>query len=93
MHTYIVRSSAIDAATDIEIINDNHYHLQMTDRRDSSQRQSRQNLGNFRDSLEIATSRVSSKTLLGARGELIIEHGGREYRLRQTSTGKLILTA
>ncbi|MEX2164486.1 MAG: hemin uptake protein HemP [Sulfuricaulis sp.] len=37
--------------------------------------------------------RVPSGALLGARGELIIEHGGREYRLRRTSTGKLILTA
>lgn len=38
-------------------------------------------------------SRVRSDALLGRRGELIIEHAGREYRLRQTSTGKLILTA
>jgi hemin uptake protein HemP len=37
--------------------------------------------------------RVSSQTLLGKRGEIIIEHAGREYRLRRTSTGKLILTA
>jgi hemin uptake protein HemP len=37
--------------------------------------------------------RVPSRALLGERGELIIEHAGREYRLRQTSTGKLILTA
>jgi hemin uptake protein HemP len=37
--------------------------------------------------------RVDSKALLGEGGELVIEHGGREYRLRKTSTGKLILTA
>lgn len=37
--------------------------------------------------------RVPSKALLGEHGELVIEHAGREYRLRQTSTGKLILTA
>jgi hemin uptake protein HemP len=37
--------------------------------------------------------RVSSLALLGARGELVIEHGGREYRLRLTQNGKLILTA
>lgn len=37
--------------------------------------------------------RVPSEALLGARGELIIEHAGREYHLRRTSTGKLILTA
>ena len=37
--------------------------------------------------------KISSQTLLGPRGELIIEHGGREYRLRLTQNGKLILTA
>ncbi len=34
-----------------------------------------------------------SNRLLGERGELIIEHRGREYRLRRTQNGKLILTA
>jgi hemin uptake protein HemP len=38
-------------------------------------------------------SRVTSKALLGARGELLIAHNGREYRLRLTQSGKLILTA
>lgn len=37
--------------------------------------------------------RVSSRQLLGVHGELIIEHQGREYRLRITQNGKLILTA
>lgn len=37
--------------------------------------------------------RVPSEALLGARGELIIVHAGREYRLRRTSLGKLMLTA
>ena len=37
--------------------------------------------------------RTSSETLLGAAHELIIEHHGREYRLRITQQGKLILTA
>ena len=37
--------------------------------------------------------RVPSAALLGARGELIIEHAGRDYRLRRTSAWKLILTA
>jgi len=36
---------------------------------------------------------VSSETLLGPRKELIIVHNGREYRLRLTQNGKLILTA
>lgn len=34
-----------------------------------------------------------SQQLLGTKGELIIEHEGREYRLRRTQNGKLILTA
>jgi hemin uptake protein HemP len=38
-------------------------------------------------------ARVRSEELLGSAGVLIILHAGREYRLRQTSTGKLILTA
>ncbi|MFL6623749.1 MAG: hemin uptake protein HemP [Sulfurifustaceae bacterium] len=37
--------------------------------------------------------RVPSQALLGNHGQLIIEHAGREYVLRRTSTGKLILTA
>jgi len=37
--------------------------------------------------------RISSKALLGSRRELLIVHDGREYRLRLTQTGKLILTA
>jgi hemin uptake protein HemP len=37
--------------------------------------------------------RVSSKALLGSRRELVILHEGREYRLRLTQNGKLILTA
>ena len=38
-------------------------------------------------------NRVSSETLLGAKKELVIVHAGREYRLRLTQNGKLILTA
>jgi hemin uptake protein HemP len=37
--------------------------------------------------------RVTSEALLGARRELVIVHNGREYRLRLTQNGKLILTA
>ncbi|HKY03083.1 MAG TPA: hemin uptake protein HemP [Burkholderiales bacterium] len=40
-----------------------------------------------------AQSTVSSETLLGPQGELVIEHRGRAYRLRITQSGKLILTA
>ena len=37
--------------------------------------------------------KVASQALLGARKELVITHNGREYRLRVTQNGKLILTA
>lgn len=37
--------------------------------------------------------RVSSESLLGEKKELLIVHNGREYRLRLTQNGKLILTA
>jgi len=37
--------------------------------------------------------RVSSESLLGENKELLIVHNGREYRLRLTQNGKLILTA
>lgn len=40
-----------------------------------------------------SVTRVQSQALLGKHGQLIIEHAGREYVLRRTSTGKLILTA
>lgn len=37
--------------------------------------------------------RVTSSALLAGAGELVIKHAGREYRLRVTNKGKLILTA
>ena len=37
--------------------------------------------------------KVSSEALLGGGRELVILHNGREYRLRMTQNGKLILTA
>lgn len=37
--------------------------------------------------------RVTSSELFGSGSELVIVHGQREYRLRVTSNGKLILTA
>jgi hemin uptake protein HemP len=40
-----------------------------------------------------APKRISSETLLGAQRVLVIVHNGREYRLRLTQNGKLILTA
>jgi hemin uptake protein HemP len=38
-------------------------------------------------------AKVASEALLGKRRELLITHNGREYRLRVTQNGKLILTA
>ena len=37
--------------------------------------------------------RIESATLFGRARELVILHAGREYRLRVTQNGKLILTA
>ncbi len=40
-----------------------------------------------------APQKVQSEALLGDARELLIVHNGREYRLRLTQNGKLILTA
>jgi hemin uptake protein HemP len=39
-----------------------------------------------------AEPRISSRQLLGDAKEVLIEHRGAIYRLRETSLGKLILT-
>jgi hemin uptake protein HemP len=41
----------------------------------------------------VIPQRVTSAELLGDKPELVIVHEGREYRLRITQNGKLILTA
>ena len=46
-----------------------------------------------RRTTEGAPVRIGSRELLQDRSELIIVHDGREYRLRVTQNGKLILTA
>lgn len=38
-------------------------------------------------------ARITSSSLLGPRREVVILHNGREYRLRLTQSGRLILTA
>jgi len=43
--------------------------------------------------LESSPPKVTSEALLGASRELVIAHNGREYHLRLTQNGKLILTA
>ena len=48
---------------------------------------------NQKPELSLEGGRVISTQLLGDRGELIIEHDGREYRLRLTQNRRLILTA
>jgi hemin uptake protein HemP len=40
-----------------------------------------------------SSRRVRSEALLGPNRELVITHNRREYRLRLTQNGKLILTA
>jgi len=40
-----------------------------------------------------APARIASGSLFGPRREVIIVHAGREYRLRVTQHGRLILTA
>jgi len=67
--------------------NENGYHLSMQPR---GQKKSPLNQEH---EISSQCERVMSKRLLGERGELIIEHDGREYRLRRTQSGKLILTA
>ena len=45
------------------------------------------------DDTATVPQRVQSDALLGQAKELVIMHNGREYRLRLTQNGKLILTA
>lgn len=45
------------------------------------------------DTVANAARKVQSQALLGDAKELLIVHNGREYRLRLTQNGKLILTA
>ena len=37
-------------------------------------------------------ARISTELLMGGRREIVLQHGPDEYRLRVTSSGKLILT-
>jgi hemin uptake protein HemP len=69
--------------------NENGYHLRV---KFESQKNSS---SNQKPEATAAASgeRVMSQQLFGERRELIIEHNGRDYRLRLTQNGKLILTA
>jgi hemin uptake protein HemP len=65
--------------------NENHYRLRVSsaDRKTPPQRLDR----------PAEPLRIPSDQLLGAAGQAVIIHKGREYILRQTQNGKLILTA
>lgn len=69
--------------------NENRYHIFM-DKRSSSAKPAP---GIGPDAAAIRPRRTTSRELLGDGDELVIEHDGREYRLRRTQNGKLILTA
>jgi hemin uptake protein HemP len=68
----------------VEYDNEKHYHLDRTMPQVSE-----------RKTLPSAPTprRISSRELLAGERELVIVHNGREYRLRLTQHGKLILTA
>jgi hemin uptake protein HemP len=71
----------------VAIFNENSYHFLVDDARSEKP---------HRKALQVEPARparISSRALLGPAGVLIIEHEGREYRLRITQQGKLILTA
>jgi hemin uptake protein HemP len=69
-------------------VNENGYHLYTMLASAKNVKQ-----GHEVEAGSLPDGRVASERLLGDRGELVIEHNGREYRLRLTQSGKLILTA
>lgn len=50
-------------------------------------------MGPGQRTVSIDGNRVKSDDLLDAQGQLIIEHRGKHYQLRETRNGKLILTS
>jgi hemin uptake protein HemP len=72
---------------DLDNEDENNYRLSMDPRSDRSPCRS------LATKEGVEPGRISSQALLGARRELVILHNGREYRLRLTQNGKLILTA
>jgi hemin uptake protein HemP len=74
----------------IDPINANSYHSAM---KNGDALGDSRVMGNPAKQVRRAPQRVGSRQLLGLRGELIIEHQGRDYCLRITQNGKLILTA
>lgn len=45
-----------------------------------------------RQQVRVHDGRIDSERLLGRGREIILEHAGQEYRLRQTRNGGLLLT-
>ena len=79
----------------LTLFNANGYHSYMQQRHGKgTPADSQPPLGSLNEGAPVRlAARVSSKVLLGGANELLIEHAGREYRLRITQHGKLILTA
>jgi len=71
-------------ALSIDTLNENYYRWLVTRIIETKSKQSDEHW---------PPARIPSSSLLGPRGEVVILHNGREYRLRQTQSGKLILTA
>jgi hemin uptake protein HemP len=72
----------------IDTLNENHYRSQM-----EQPQNSKPPLPKALTAPGKAPQRISSEALLGQSNELVIVHNGREYKLRLTQLGKLILTA
>jgi hemin uptake protein HemP len=71
---------ASGAETGLDRLDENNYRLSMASKPETT-------------SQPHPSPRVTSEALLGQRRELVIVHKGRDYKLRLTQNGKLILTA
>lgn len=76
----------------VDLINENHYRCHMITIKHAST--GPESLPPKAVSRDVSSpKRATSRELLGDGDQLVIEHEGREYRLRRTQNGKLILTA
>jgi len=74
--------------------NANHYHSLVTSTSDGvPDLPDAPGPGDAPADAQAGPARIESARLLGRARELVILHAGREYRLRVTQNGKLILTA
>ena len=76
-------------AASVALDNENSYHLRVDEDHSSDAVLPKSQVKGATE----RAARISSRALLGGAREMIIEHEGREYRLRVTAQGKLILTA